>query len=197
MALRADAEQNRTAVVAAAAKVFCERGAGASLEDVAAEAGVGIATLYRRFPSRDDLLEAVFEGRMASHAARAGAAAERALTEPWPAFSEYVLYLLEAQASDRAFAQLIAEAGAEPRLFSDQLRLALRNTILLVSRAKRAGVLRPGFDHSDLYLLTLANAGLTTGEHPDAWRRFGALMLSAFSADAPGGKLPSVASSWR
>ncbi|WP_139052535.1 helix-turn-helix domain-containing protein, partial [Xanthomonas cannabis] len=61
--LRADAQRNRERLLAAAEEVFLERGAEASMEDVAKRAGVGIGTLYRRFPTRESLFAAVYSGR--------------------------------------------------------------------------------------------------------------------------------------
>ena len=58
--LRADAERNRERILAAAAEVFARRGLSGTMDDVAAEAGVGVGTVYRRFPEKDDLIEALF-----------------------------------------------------------------------------------------------------------------------------------------
>lgn len=66
--LRADAQRNRELILAAAEEVFLERGAGASLDDVAKRAGVGIGTLYRRFPTREALLAASFSERFLTFA---------------------------------------------------------------------------------------------------------------------------------
>ncbi|HEY6640546.1 helix-turn-helix domain-containing protein [Povalibacter sp.] len=78
-ALRADAQRNRDLILAAAEEVFLERGAGASLDDVARRAGVGIGTLYRHFPTRDALLSASYSARFLSFAesSRANSNAER------------------------------------------------------------------------------------------------------------------------
>ncbi|HWI73114.1 MAG TPA: helix-turn-helix domain-containing protein, partial [Baekduia sp.] len=86
--LRADARRNRDAIVAAARHAFAERGLQTSLDDIAKRAGVGSGTLYRHFPTRDDLVSAVFTERMAEHVA----AVEQAQREkdPWEAFAEYV-----------------------------------------------------------------------------------------------------------
>lgn len=86
--LRADARQNRARILAAAEEVFMEQGGGASLEAVAKRAGVGIGTLYRRFPTRDELLAATYSERLLAFAAscRAGAAA----MEPGRALRSFV-----------------------------------------------------------------------------------------------------------
>src|SRR5450759_3121061 len=82
--LRVDAERNRARIVEAAQAAFAEHGLDVPLEDVAEGAGVGIATLYRRFPTRDDLIAACFERRLADYARQA----EEALEAPdgWSGF---------------------------------------------------------------------------------------------------------------
>src|SRR4051794_18831071 len=62
--LRRDAERNRQRILAAAAEVFAERGLGATLDDIARHAGVGVGTVYRRFPDKDALIDALFLERM-------------------------------------------------------------------------------------------------------------------------------------
>ncbi|MFL6138762.1 MAG: TetR/AcrR family transcriptional regulator [Frankiaceae bacterium] len=90
--LRADARRNQEQVLAAARDVFVERGPGAALEEVARRAGVGIATLYRRFPDREALLRAVVLDALG----RTREAAERALAEETSAFDALVRYMHEA-----------------------------------------------------------------------------------------------------
>src|ERR1700678_112797 len=87
--LRAEAERSRAAIVAVARDVFAEQGLEAPLEAIAARAGVGIATLYRRFPTREKLVAAALIGKVAEYAE----AAEQALTvaEPWDGFAGFVL----------------------------------------------------------------------------------------------------------
>ncbi|HPX37328.1 MAG TPA: helix-turn-helix domain-containing protein, partial [Mycobacterium sp.] len=96
--LRADAERNRESIVAAAAELFAERGLSVPLEDVARAAGVGVATLYRRFPTRTDLAIEVFARNLDS----AVAVVDRALATPlaWDGFRDMVFGLCALQASD-------------------------------------------------------------------------------------------------
>ena len=98
--LRADAELNRQRIVEAARAVFAEQGLGASTNEVARRAGVGIATLFRRFPTRDDLVAAVFANRMAAYAK----AVEDALAEgdAWKGFCGYIEQVCQLQAPDSA-----------------------------------------------------------------------------------------------
>src|SRR5829696_6238826 len=89
--LRADAARNRRRLVDAARAVFLERGLDAALDEIARRAGVGNATLYRRFPRRGDLISAVFVDTMRSVVA-AGERAEQ-VKDPWQAFAGYVEFL--------------------------------------------------------------------------------------------------------
>src|SRR5947208_5644140 len=88
MTLRADAVRNREAIVEAARAVFAEQGLDAPLDEIAKRAGTGNATLYRRFPTRGDLVSAVFADRMAEHLA----AVEVGLADvdPWRCFTSYI-----------------------------------------------------------------------------------------------------------
>jgi AcrR family transcriptional regulator len=181
--LRADAERNRQSILCAAATLFADEGTDVTLERIASIAGVGVGTIYRRFSSVEEVVAVVLEGKMASYADRTEEAAERATTEPWEAFSEYVLAILELQADDLAFSDVILSPGLGSERFRQQTRRALAASHRLVERVRDAGAVRPDFDHSDLYLLLNANAGLvrqTRRSSPEAWKRFGQYMLQAF-----------------
>ena len=196
--LRADAERNRRAILCAAATVFGRRGADAPLDEVAREAGVGIATLYRRFPDRTDLIAAVFEAKMTDYADAAEAAADRAETEPWEAFSDYVHHILQAQAADPGFSDVLLAPLTGSKAFAAHHRRALVATTALIERVVSAGVVRADFDHSDLYLLTLANGGLNRASgrtRAAASGRLAAYMLEAFRA--PGEPLPAPPAPWQ
>nr|WP_176705426.1 TetR/AcrR family transcriptional regulator [Arthrobacter sp.]AXV46201.1 transcriptional regulator, TetR family [Arthrobacter sp.] len=190
--LRADAERNRQAIICAAGRLFATEGTGVTLERIAGEAGVGVGTIYRRFATVDDLIAVVFEEKMSRYADRTEQVAEQALTEPWPAFRDYVFYILEQQANDIAFSDVILSPNLGTDLFRQHMKRALDASIVLVDRAKDAGAIRPDFEHSDLYLLTTANAGLVRGTRRSAlasWRRFGEYMLQAFRCRAEGDPL--------
>src|SRR3954467_6209292 len=105
MTLRADAARNRQAIVEAARAVFADHGLDAPLDEIAKRAGTGNATLYRRFPTRGDLLEAVFADRLAHHVAAVDAAP--AIDDPWEAFASYVRSVGEMQAKDVGIADLV------------------------------------------------------------------------------------------
>jgi AcrR family transcriptional regulator len=183
--LRADAERNRALLVDAARDVFAEQGLDASLNEVARRAGVGVATLFRRFPSRDDLVAAVFEKKMSAYEEATAAALDD--PDPWHGFCAYVERLCEMQAEDRGFADVLnATFPLADRLQAarDRAAVSLREVI---GRAQHAGRLRADFVHQDLPLVLMANAGVVAGTRhgaPDAWRRLLAYLLQAFAAGA-------------
>ncbi|GAA2528888.1 TetR/AcrR family transcriptional regulator [Winogradskya humida] len=171
--IRADAERNRVALLEAAREVFSEHGLDAPLDDIAKRAGVGSATLYRRFPNRQELIWEVFADRMAEYLR----AADEALTgtDPWTAFVGYVTYLCELQANDRGISELLTTTivGVDDRL--TRLReLGQQRTGEVITRARDHGGLRPDFTLQDFALLLMANVGVTSRTHehaPQAWRR--------------------------
>lgn len=182
--LRVDAERNRARILDAARQVFAEHGLDVPMSEVARRAGVGIATFYRRFPTSDDLIAAVFAEKMDAYARAAEAALE--VENPWTGFSDYVLSVCEMQAADAGFADILA---LSPRpVFADQRSRAFRAFTKLVQRAKDAGALRSDFAHQDLVMLLMANAGLAhaTSGNARAWRRFTEYMLQAFRAPGVG-----------
>lgn len=167
-ALRVDAERRRQALLCAAAAVFLADGLDAPLEDVARAAGVGIATLYRRFPTRDALVEAVFEAKMADYAERARTAVVQAVEDPWAAFAGYVRDITGMQAADPAFGAVLLRPMQGSELFADAHAQALRATRRLLSRARKAGAVRPDLRETDLYLLVAATAALVAEPGPIA-----------------------------
>jgi AcrR family transcriptional regulator len=181
--LRADARRNRDAVIAAARSVFCDRGLGASLDDIAKSACVGSGTLYRHFPTRDDLIAAVFTERMAEQVTALEAA--RHEPDPWTAFAGYVSGICRAQATDKGLADLFA-IGHRGRELRDLRARAYDGIATLIGAAKASGDLREDFTSEDVALLLMANAGVIerAGEAAVvASKRFVALALDGFRAE--------------
>jgi AcrR family transcriptional regulator len=186
--LRADAARNRAAIVAVARDVFAEQGLEAPLETIAARAGVGIATLYRRFPSREKLVAAALTEKVAEYAE----AAEQALdvADPWDGFAGFVQRICELQAGDRGLSDLLSMTLSANEQVEQLRRTANERVIMLIDRAKAGGGLREDFVGEDLVLLLIATATVmhvTRADAPGAWRRFVALALDAFRRqDSPG-----------
>jgi AcrR family transcriptional regulator len=196
--LRADAERNRQAILCAAGRVFAKEGTAVTLEHIAEVAGVGVGTIYRRFPTIEDLVAAVLEAKMTSYADRTEQAAEQAVSRPWEAFRDYVVFMLEQQATDLAFSEVIVDPKAATELFRSETGRALDASIQLIDRVKAAGAIREDFDHSDLYLLLNANAGLIRAAGrtaPQASKRLGQYLLQAIRerGNAP---LPAPPATW-
>lgn len=183
--LRADAERNRERILYAAQAAFAERGLDVSTNEIARRAGVGVATLFRRFPTRGELISATFADKMAAYRA----AIEEALADPdaWRGFCGYIERICQMQADDRGFADVLTMTFPSAKALQverDSSALALAE---LLERAKATGRLRPDFVHQDVPLVLMANAGIITATRdaaPDAWRRLAAYLLQAFAASA-------------
>jgi AcrR family transcriptional regulator len=190
--LRVDAERNRRRIVDAAVAAFAERGLAVPLEEIADRAGVGIGTLYRRFPTRELLVAAVFEAGLTAYAE----AAEKALeaSDPWAGFCGLVEWICTKQAADRGFTDVLTMTL--PLCTGDDGAFARgsRAMAALVRRAQEQGVLREDLVPEDILLLIIANAGVVHGPRaaaPHAWRRFLTLMLESFRA-GHAGPLPAA-----
>jgi AcrR family transcriptional regulator len=188
--LRADAARNREAVVCAAQQVFAEAGLDAPLEEIARRAGVGIGTLYRRFPSREQLISAALIDKITAYAD----AAERALAEPdpWAGFTGFVRRICAMQAGDRGLADLLLITLAPTEQLEAIRARANCSVIALIDRAKAARRLRADMVGEDLLLMLIGNNAIAAAAGADAPRalpRFVALMLDAF-APRPGTSLP-------
>jgi AcrR family transcriptional regulator len=183
--LRRDAQRNRSAILAAARQVFCDLGLEAPLEEIARRAGVGIGTLYRHFPSRVELLDAVLADTVQAHVD----AAEKALAtgDPWDGFASYLEQSCRLQAADRGLND--AMGMRFPRATTvEALKTRLFDLVAqVVDRAQRSGQLRPDLTLEDLAFLNWANARILQAVQaagaPDAWRRHLGFLLDGFRAD--------------
>jgi AcrR family transcriptional regulator len=180
--LRADAQLNRDRILSAAAEVFAERGVGVPLEEIARRAGVGVATLYRRFPTRADLAEAAFERSMSQYTE----AVDRALANKraGDGFRGLIFEVCELQARDAGLRDLLTTAFPATSTVEQRIGAAVERLKELVTRAQAEGVVRPDLVVADVVVMLLANSGVvaaTAVAAPDAWRRFAALMVDAFA----------------
>ena len=138
--LRIDAERNRGRIVEAAQAAFAEHGLDVPLEAVAERAGVGIATLYRRFPGRDDLIAACFEHRLAEYAR----AAEEALEadDAWTGLAGYVERICAMQSADRGLKDVLTRTFPDARTLEAHRRRGYDLLMRLIERAQDDGSLR-------------------------------------------------------
>src|SRR2546422_2244482 len=103
--LRRDAERNRQRILEAARELFAERGLGVTLNDIAHEAGVGVGTVYRRFPDKEQLIDALFEARIGEIADAARAAADH--PDPWEGLVGFLTRAQELQSEDRGLKEIV------------------------------------------------------------------------------------------
>ena len=183
-ALRADARRNRDRVVLAARELFSEQGLSVSTNEVARRAGVGVATLLRRFPTRDDLVAAVFTDKMTAYRAAIALALDD--PDPWNGFCRFIETVCTMQADDRGFTDVLTRwFPAAPELEAQRDGVA-RDFATLIARAKATGRLRADFAHQDLIMVLIANAGIvaaTSTIGPAASKRLVAYLLQSFDAD--------------
>lgn len=190
--LRKDAERNRQRILDAARELFAERGLGVTLNDIAHHAGVGVGTVYRRFPDKDQLIEELFELRMGQIVALAKAAVED--PDAWNGLTSFLTEALELQANDRGFKEVVLGApGAFERI--GQIRTQIQPVATeIVRRAHEAGQLRPDLQFSDLPIIQLM-VGMVIDcardVDPELWRRFLGIVLAGIGAGAEAaGPLP-------
>jgi len=145
--MRADARRNYEKLVAAARGVFTEQGSTASLEAVAERAGVGIGTLYRHFPTRQALLEAVYADEVD---AMARAAHDLADGDPWDALSEWFHQYVGFAATKRALMDALLEAAPESDVLMRCRSSLTQAGTELISRGQQAGVVRPDVEFIDV-----------------------------------------------
>ena len=180
--LRADAQRNLERILQAARAVFAEEGLEASVADVAQRAGVGTATIFRRFPAKDDLVAAMLEQELGTIVTRAQAAAEA--NDPAAAIAEFLSGVVQRFIEDRC---LCEASGGD--LFERPRMQELRGELIaavdqLLRRAKAVGAIRRDVVAEDIGFLinAVGLAGLRL-EHtaPGAWRRYVEIVLAGLA----------------
>lgn len=172
---RADARRNHERIIAAALEVFAERGLEATVPDVAARAGVGKATVYRSYPTKTDLVEAVARHGLAWLADRVAAAARR--PDAFTALHDLLGDISEKLAGDRVLVEVLPQA----RQWREDNGLNLQFA-QIIAAAQRQGRLRSDVTPQDLQVLVggYARVLLDLGIHdPAQWRRYATLALNA------------------
>ncbi|WP_234538553.1 TetR/AcrR family transcriptional regulator [Streptomyces shenzhenensis] len=181
--VRSDARDNRARILDAARAVFGEEGLSAPMRDVARQAGVGPATLYRHFPTKQALIVETFaEQRRACQAAVHDALAD---PDPWHGFRSLIERICELHAHSRGFADAFMTAFPEAMDFTADRERTSRAVAELARRAQETGELRRGFVVDDLTLMLMAHRGLQATPRAarlTASRRFAAYVIEAFRA---------------
>ena len=176
--LRRDAERNRQRILQAAAEVFNERGLDVSLDEIARYAGVGVGTVYRRFRTKEELVEALFMDRLDSVAALAEEAFEA--PDPWSGLVSFMERMAEMMAGDLGLRQMLMFATYGQDLVAVARQRNAPLVRRLVERAQAAGQLRADLRPTDVpfivFMLTEATQ-LTQAASADIWRRYLTLIL--------------------
>ena len=177
---RADARQNHDKLVAAARALFTDRGTSAPLEEVAERAEVGIGTLYRHFPTRQALLEAVYVDEVE---AMARAAADLAELPPWDALSLWLHQYVGFAATKRALNEALMETDPDSKVLLTCRTAIVGAGTALVERAQRAGVVRSDTTFVDVVRRVGAIAMVPT-EDPEQKQRLLELALDGLRYQA-------------
>jgi AcrR family transcriptional regulator len=180
---RADAQRNYDKLVAAAREAFAEDGTSASLEDIARRAGVGIGTLYRHFPNRQELLEAAYLEEVDAMARSAGEVAD---LPPWDALAAWLRQFVGYVATKHALAEeLFAYIDRDAEFFHGCRDAILDAGEPLLKRAQDAGVVRTDTDISDVVRMVGGIAKMPSVE-PDQIERILDVALDGLRYRAPG-----------
>ncbi len=182
--LRADAERNRLRILDAARELFAQRGPDVRLDDIAAHAGVGVGTVYRRFANRDELLEAI----VTEHFGHVRARVQQALDadDPWQGIVDLATFVSESMATDRGLAAVMMRV--DPCAASvESAKESLTSAVDAVfERGRATGVLRDDIAESDFFAffcMVSSIADLTEATAPGTWRRYLSLLLDSVRAD--------------
>jgi AcrR family transcriptional regulator len=183
-AQRADARRNREAVVESARKLMATQGLDTQMDDIARGAGVGVGTVYRHFPNKEDLIYALAEHRFE----RLAQFAREALAEEdaGASFERFLYRGAELQATDRSLSEVMRDrpdamqAGAQKAGLLELVRQ-------LMTRAQAAGAVRPDAEAEDVPMVMCGLGTSTPGNSgpfvtPTSWRRFMAIVIDGLRA---------------
>ncbi|GAA3597559.1 TetR/AcrR family transcriptional regulator [Kineosporia mesophila] len=183
--MRVDAQENRDRILVAAREVFAEAGEQAAITRIARRAQVSVATLYRRFPTRDDLVAGartlMWDESVKTHQELLRSA------DPAQALHDMMLRLGACQLDDRGYAQAYVEAVVSGRGLDRERQATEKVMAVLLARAQAMGGLRADLTVADYRLLIAAHQGVVVAESLDparASRRFLTTMLRSYQAPA-------------
>lgn len=178
--LRSDAQENRDRVLEAARELFAESGLDVTMREIARRAGVGPATLYRRFPTKRQLVVEAFMDEL--RACRAIVQEGIADPDPWRGLCSVIERITVLNAQNQGFTDAYMSTIPHEADFTAHRSEMLRAIAALVRRAKAAGALRADFEIDDIVLILMAGRGLATA--PAASRTLAAHRFAALTIDA-------------
>jgi len=177
---RADARRNREAVIAAAKRLFADQGLDAQMPDVAKAARVGVGTVYRHFPTKDDLIGALAAERFERLAEKAE---ESLAVDPWKGLCDFIRFSAQIQADDRGLCDVM---GSRPEVMGSSAEAVGLDELCdkLVKRAQRSGDLRKDLDWQDIPMIACGLGGITKAHGPGAarWPRLVEIVLDGLRA---------------
>ena len=174
--LRADARRNRERILKAARAVFADQGMHSQIDDVAKRAKVGVGTVYRHFPTKEALLDALMREHFEEIAGFAREALER--EDAWESFSALMWRAAEHNAEDVGFCEALG--SSDKSAIIEEVGL-IRSTGELIARAKDQGRMRPDATEDDVAIMMIG-ASAVMRLHPAAWRRYITLVLDGLRA---------------
>jgi AcrR family transcriptional regulator len=162
--LRADAARNPQALIDAAQRLFSSRGLSVTLDDIAAEAGVNVATAYRNFANKSELVQAFLQ-QITDEAIRIAEEAA-AIEDPWRGLTDFFTRTLRLMAENRGMHDVVTASYTADWMqhLEDRVNPALQT---LLTRARKAGLVRPGLEPADLGVVLQMLATVTDIETPD------------------------------
>jgi AcrR family transcriptional regulator len=186
--LRADARRNHEAIVAAAKSLFADEGLDAQMPDVAKAAKVGVGTVYRHFPTKDDLIAGLAGERFERLADKARESLEA--EDPWEGLCAFIRFSAQIQADDRGLCEVM---GSRPEVMGAAASAVNLDNLCdqLVKRAQRSGDLRKDLGWEDIPMVACALGGITKAHGPGAgrWPRLVEIVIDGLRAPATS-KLP-------
>lgn len=182
--LRRDAERNRRRILEAAQEAFAEDGLAVTLDEIARRAGVGVGTVYRRFPDKEQLIDALFEERIGEIAAIGEAGLRN--DDAWAGLVSFLEQAAALHALDRGLKEVTLSGAHGRERVARARELMLPLVSRLVARAQEQGTLRADAAPTDLPIILLMLGELsdcTREVAPDVWRRYLGILLDGLRAD--------------
>jgi AcrR family transcriptional regulator len=185
--LRRDAERNRQRILVAARDAFAEDGLSVTLDEIAHRAGVGVGTVYRRFPDKEQLIDALFEDQMTEFACLA----DDCLCDqdPWDGLVRFLEQACHTHACDRGLKELALSGVHGRERIARARELMFPLVVRLVKRARADGSLRPDLEPTDIPLLQLmlgALSEVTRDVDPEIWRRYLGIVVDGLRTQRDG-----------
>ncbi|KQV75025.1 hypothetical protein ASC61_08460 [Aeromicrobium sp. Root344] len=186
--LRKDAARNRELILETAAEVFAEQGLEAGYDEIARRAGIGVGTVYRRFPERSELVQALFESRIDEMVAIGDEAA--AIPDAWDGLTWFFEKSVEKQVADRGLKEVMVQTLNESGQMTVGRERIAPIVESLMQRAQAEGALRKDVEVTDLGMQFMLIGSLSTPEQPELWRRYLTLLFDGLRARPDSTPLP-------